>query len=96
MSEKNSVYKILKAINNSFEKQDFNFERDLDLEELKISDYKRELIIESLVDFGYVEGITVFHDLYRDSSIKIEYPRLTSAGMECLKGKFSTENLKQL
>ena len=85
MSERNSVYKILKAIDTSSGRGDFDVERDLDLDKLKISDYRRELIIESLVEFGYVEGITISNDIYRDSSIKAEAPRLTSAGIECLK-----------
>ena len=84
MSRTNSVYQILKAIDISFKNQDFNFERDLDLKKLKISDYRRELIIESLVDFGFVEGITVSYDMYRDSYINIKDPRLTSAGTNYL------------
>ncbi len=84
MSEKNSVYKILRAIDTSSGRGDFDVERDLNLDKLKISEYRRELIIESLVEFGYIEGITISSDIYRDSVIKAEAPRLTSAGMECL------------
>jgi len=85
MSERNSVYKILRAIDASSGGKDFDVERDLNLDKLKISEYRRELIIESLIEFGYVEGIVISNDIYRDSSIKVEDPRLTSAGMECLK-----------
>ena len=55
----NSVYQILKAIDVAFENQDFNLERDLNLEKLDISEHRRTQIIDELYKNGYIEGLSV-------------------------------------
>jgi len=79
-----SVYQILKAIDISYENQDFNLEKTLNLEKLKISEHRRRLILENLLNSGYMEGLKFSRCLGGAVGINVSSPRLTLAGMDYL------------
>lgn len=62
MSHMNSVYQIIKAIDVAFENKNFDLERDLNLEKLKISEHRRTLILEAISNSGYIEGLPVSYN----------------------------------
>ena len=85
----NSVYQILKAIDVAFENQDFKLERDLNLEKLNLSKHRRTLILETLSDNEYIEGISVAYNHSYITNQKISSPRLTLLGRDYLENNSS-------
>ena len=75
-----NIYQILKAIDLSYENQDFNAETTLDLEKLEISQHRLDLILENLSNDGYLTGITVVKFI-GGSGIKFNNPKLTTQGI---------------
>ena len=75
-----NIYQILKAIDISYENQDFNAETTLDLEKLEISQHRLDLILENLSDDGYLTGVNVIKFM-GGSGIKFTNPKLTTLGM---------------
>ena len=55
-SSTNSIYQILKAIDISFENQNFDFDNTLSLEKLKISKHRLNLLLNNLIDDGLIQG----------------------------------------
>ncbi len=83
-----SVYQILKAIDVSYENQDFNYEKTFDLEQLKISEHRLELILESLLNDEYIQGIK-FHKFDQGGGVIAGIPELTLTGMNYLENNSS-------
>ena len=81
MSTSTSIYQILKAIDLSYENQDFNFETTFDLKKLNISQQRLELLLENLIDDGFVKGITGVRSFNRQIRFSIATPRLTTDGL---------------
>lgn len=81
MSYSTSIYQVLKAIDVAYENNDFNFETTLDITKLNISKTRLELILENLVNDGYVNGISIRRDCSGNAIIAIGTPRLTTAGL---------------
>ena len=81
MSYSTSIYQVLKAIDVAYENNDFNFETTLDITKLNISKTRLELILENLVNDGYVNGISIRRDCCGNAIIAIAPPRLTTAGL---------------
>lgn len=81
MSTSTSIYQILKAIDLSYENQDFNFETTFDLKKLNISQQRLELLLENLIDDGFVKGITGVRSFNGQIRFSIATPRLTNDGL---------------
>lgn len=79
-----TVYRILKIIDLSRDKEDFNFDKEFDLEKLEIDEKRLEDILETLNENGYIKGIKILRSVNGPSTISISSPRLTLAGMEYL------------
>lgn len=79
-----SVYQILKTIDLSYENRDFNYERTFNLEKLKISEHRLDLILENLLNSGYIQGLGISRSASGFVSRSVSSPRLTLAGMDYL------------
>lgn len=84
MSLDSTVFQILKAIDVAYENNNFNLEETLNLEKLKISERRRELLLDELKNNGYITGISVVRAVGGYSAISINNPRLTLTGMDFL------------
>jgi hypothetical protein len=83
-----SVYQILKAIDLSYENQNFDLEKTLNLARLKISKHRLDLILESLLSDGYIQGIK-FHKFDQGGGVIAGIPELTLRGMDYLENNSS-------
>lgn len=81
MSYSTSIYQVLKAIDISYEKDNFDFKTTLDITKLNISKRRLELILENLSNDGYIIDINVRRDSGGNAIIAIGTPRLTTAGL---------------
>lgn len=81
MSYSTSIYQILKAIDLSYEENNFDYDTTLDITKLNISKRRLELILENLFNDGYIVGISVRRDASGNPIIGIGTPRLTTAGL---------------
>lgn len=81
MSTSTSIYQILKAIDVSYENKNFNYEITFDLKKMEISKHRLELLLENLIDDGYIQGLKIARDLKGNPTISIGLPRLTTAGL---------------
>ncbi|MGL4671558.1 MAG: YjcQ family protein [Cetobacterium sp.] len=93
MSYSTSVYQVLKAIDDSYENNNFNFEETLSLEKLKISERRLNLILEGLVNDNFIIGFSVDEVCFGDDGapeiIQVSAPRLTISGMDYLENNSS-------
>ncbi|MBP9479059.1 MAG: hypothetical protein KBF12_10600 [Sebaldella sp.] len=81
-SSTNSIYQILKAIDISFENQNFDFDNTLSLEKLKISKHRLNLLLNNLIDDGLIQGFLRSRALGQTMpSLKPLNPSLTSQGL---------------
>lgn len=91
MQNSTSIYQILKAIDVSYENNNFNFEETLNLEKLKISERRLNLILEGLINDNLINGFSI--ENYGDDTIpeiiEVSTPRLTIAGMDYLENNSS-------
>lgn len=76
-----SIYQILKAIDVSYENNDFDFNRTFDLKKMNISSHRLNLLLENLINDGYINGLFIKFDLYNNPLITISNPRLTTTGL---------------
>lgn len=81
MSSTTSIFQILKAIDVSYENKNFDYEKTFDLSKLKISKHRLELLLENLIDDGYINGLYVKRDISGRAYITLHLPRLTSKGL---------------
>lgn len=81
MSTSTLIYNILKAIDLAYENQNFDFNTTLSLDTLEISEQRLILLLENLVDDGYIQGITIKRSIGGEPFISINVPRLTNAGL---------------
>lgn len=81
MATSTTIFQILKAIDLSYENQNFNFETTLDLEKMKISQHRLDLLLENLINDGYIQGIKVVRCSGGSPLVSIGLPRLTNAGL---------------
>jgi ribosomal protein S8 len=79
-----AVYRILKAIDVSYENQDFDLDKTLNLEKLEISEHRLDLILEQLKNYGYLEGINSQRYDQGGLEVFVNSPYLTLAGMDYL------------
>lgn len=56
MKNRELIYMILKAIDKSFEENNYHFSTTFNLEELGVSASKLKTILEDLVEIGYIKG----------------------------------------
>ena len=78
------VYMILKTIDESFENDNFSIESTLNHNKFKISEKRLLVILEDLILYNYITGISVKYGLSGKTSISINRPRLTLMGIEYL------------
>ncbi|MDP0506858.1 MAG: YjcQ family protein [Fusobacterium sp. JB019] len=88
-----TVYRILKIIDLSRDKEDFNFDKEFDLEKLEIDEKRFEDILETLNENGYIKGIKISRSINGASTISISSPRLTLDGMEYLEENTVMKNV---
>lgn len=81
MSTSTNIYQILKAIDLSYENQDFNFEKTLDISKMNISSHRLDLLLENLVNDGYIQGLKFSRSLSGTPFYSLNCPRLTTAGL---------------
>lgn len=81
MSYSASIYQVLKAIDISYEENNFNYNTTLDITKLNISKRRLELILENLFNDGYIVGISIRRDVGGNPIISTGTPRLTTAGL---------------
>lgn len=81
MSTTTSIFQILKAIDVSYEERNFDFCKTFDLSKLKISEQRLELLLENLIDDGYINGLSLSRDISGQAYLKIDTPRLTTQGL---------------
>jgi len=79
-----AVYQILKAIDISYENEDFDYKTTFDLEKLKISEHRLNLILENLLNSRYIQGLGISISASGFVSISINSPRLTLSGINYL------------
>ncbi len=95
-----SIFQILKAIDVSYERQNFDYDKTFDLEKLKISKQRLELLLENLIDDGHIKGLIVKINSYNNPLITCSNPRLTTSGLlfleENSKMKKAYEVLKEI
>lgn len=100
MSTSTSIFQILKAIDVAFEEKNFDYDSTFDLNKLNISEHRLELLLENLVNDGFIDGISISRSLYGDANIAISTPRLTTSGLLYLEEnstmKKAYETLKEL
>lgn len=76
-----SIFQILKAIDVSYEEKNFDYKKTFDLSKLNISEHRLELLLENLIDDGYINGITIRRIANGQTAISIHLPRLTTQGL---------------
>ncbi|MCF2628941.1 hypothetical protein I6E36_12720 [Fusobacterium mortiferum] len=81
MSTSITIFQILKAIDVSYEEKNFDFEKTFDLSKLKISSHRLDLLLENLINDGYIIGLNVSRSIYGEASITVDTPRLTTQGL---------------
>ena len=81
MSTSITIFQILKAIDVSYEEKNFDFEKTFDLSKLKISSHRLDLLLENLINDGYITGLNVSRSIYGEASITVNNPRLTTQGL---------------
>lgn len=81
-----SVYQILKTIDISYEKQNFNLKNTFNLDKLEISEQRLNLILKNLLNDGYIQGIK-FIEFDQGGGIIVGVTELTSRGMNHLETK---------
>lgn len=88
-----TVYRILKIIDLSRDKEDFNFDQEFNLEKLEIDEKRFEDILETLNENGYIKGIKISRSISGSSTISFSSPRLTLTGMEYLEENTAMKNV---
>ena len=78
------VYVILKSIDESFENDNFSLENTLNHNKFKISEKRLFAILEDLISYGYITGISIKFTLSQNTNVSINRPRLTLLGIEYL------------
>ena len=96
MSIYTTIYQILKSIDVSFENQNFNYETTLDINKLKISEHRLHLLLDELIEKGYIKGISVHYSLSGYSGLSINNPRLTLDGLDFLENNSSMKKAYKL
>lgn len=96
MSTSTSIYQILKAIDVSYENNDFDDETTFDLEKMKISKQRLDLLLENLINDGMINGLYLDRDLYGEVSMSISTPRLTNSGLIYLEENSSMKKAYEL
>ncbi|MGL4874908.1 MAG: YjcQ family protein [Clostridium sp.] len=100
MSTSTSIYQILKAIDFSYENNNFKYETTFNLEKLKISKQRLELLLENLTIDNYIQGISIKRDSNGNAIVCIGKPRLTNSGLIYLEENSSMkkayETLKEI
>ena len=91
-----AIFQILKAIDVAFEKQNFDLKETFNLGKLNISEHRLILILENLVNYGYIDGIKISYSLNNQPLISISYPRLTLSGMDFLENNLSMKKAYRL
>ena len=92
MSLDTTIFQILKAIDWSYENNDFIYSETLNLEKLNISNQRLELLIEELVDKNYIKGLSVSRSISGHVHISKSKPRLTLDGLNFLEDNTSMKN----
>ena len=84
-SSKSTVeFQILKAIDVSYEKQNFNLKETLNLEKLGITEHRFNLLLENLVNNDFLTGLNPSRTIDGSYTWSINSPRLTSTGLDYL------------
>ena len=94
MSYSVNIYQILKIIDLSYENSYFS-EELFNLEKLAISRQRLHLILENLINSGFITGISIKRTSY-NSRIVYSCPRLTTEGMLFLEENTSMKKAYQL
>lgn len=81
MSTSTSIYQILKAIDVSYENNNFDEETTFDLEKMKISERRLYLLLENLINDGMIQGLYLERDLQGEVFMSISTPRLTNSAL---------------
>lgn len=101
MSTSTSIFQILKAIDVAFEEENFDYDSTFDLSKLNISKHRLELLLENLIQDGYIKGIRVHRSIYGEALIEtFQKPSLTTSGLLYLEEnstmKKAYETLKEI
>lgn len=96
MSNLKIIYKILKAIDVSYENNNFDYEKTFSLSKLKISEQRLELLLENLVADGYINGISIQRDSNGMVVVFTDHPRLTTQGVIYLEENSFTKKIFNL
>lgn len=83
-----TIFRILKAIDVSYENKNFN-SKTLDLDKLGISKQRLVLHLENLVAKGFINGITIRFGTGYQPVIAFSAPRLTLDGLDYLENNTS-------
>lgn len=81
ISTSTNIYQILKAIDLSYENDNFNLDKTLSIDKLKISFQRLILLINNLEKDGYIEGLSIQAIANDQPCISINKPRLTTKGL---------------
>ena len=81
LSSSTSIFQILKIIDVKYENQNREYKNFFDLEKLKISNHRLTLLLENLLNDGYINGITFSGNLHGDVHYFLANPRLTTKGL---------------
>ena len=89
MSLDTTIFRILKAIDIAYEKNNFNLDETLNLEKLVISERRLILMLEQLKEKNYITGISLNHSISGHIKIGFNNPRLTLDGLDFLENNSS-------
>lgn len=84
-----TVFRILKAIDVSFENKNFTFSETFDLEKLNISEHRLFLHLENLINEGFINGMSIRFGISYDPFTRFHVPRLTLTGLDYLENNSS-------
>lgn len=83
MEDFTTIYKILKALHDSMDYDEFDIDR-ISPQVLGVSENRRFALLKMLVDSGYIEGITEKISVDGQLIMEIHHPRITLKGLEYL------------
>ena len=76
-----NLYQVLKAFEIASCNNNFDYEKTLDLEQLKITENELLIIIDNIIDSGFIKGIIIIPGC---SGFKAINPHLTNLGYDFL------------
>lgn len=79
MSYVGSIYQILKAVEISYDNDDYEFSKTFDLSKLKISEKKLHLLLQELVEEKYIKDFSI--TISGKSTFTSGIPRLSLKGL---------------